>query len=66
MTLQERMMMYRAVHRINQKELADMCGLSQMTICQVENGAQKPSKMTELKIMLVIGGEKNETVSEQN
>lgn len=66
MTLQERMMMYRAVHRINQKELADMCGLSLMTICQVENGTQKPSKMTELKIMLVIGGEKNETVSEQN
>lgn len=64
MTLQERMMLYRAAHRINQKELADMCGLSQMTICQVESGAQKPSKMTELKIRLVVGGGTNETVSE--
>lgn len=64
MTLQERMIMYRAKNRISQAELAKRCGLSKMTVNQIETGAQKPSKVTQAKIMLVVGGENDETVSE--
>ena len=66
MTLQERMFLYRVKHNIGQKELANRCGLSLMTICNVENGIQKPSKMTAAKIMLVVGGSIDEIISKQN
>ena len=54
MTLQEKMIAYRAIHKINQQELADRVGVSLQTINSVENGHQKPSKVTEAKIKLVI------------
>jgi len=56
MTLSEKMIQYRAKHRITQKELADRVGVSMQTICSVENEVQKPSKVTEAKIRLVIEG----------
>lgn len=57
MTLSERMIQYRARERINQKELAERCGLSLQTVNSVENETQVPSKITVAKIELVIGQE---------
>ena len=54
MTLQERMVEYRAKERISQTELAERCGVSYQTINSVENGTQEPSKVTQAKIELVI------------
>ena len=57
MTLQEQMLDYRARERITQTELAARVGVSLQTINSVENGTQKPSKITLRKILLVIGEE---------
>lgn len=59
MTLQDRMINYRAKERLNQQELADKCGVSKQTIYSIENGVQEPSKVTLAKIELVIGKEEN-------
>ena len=67
MTLADRMMWYRAKANLTQQELANLCGLSKMTICQIEKGNQIPSKITQMKIMLIIGGERtNEFINQQN
>ena len=66
MTLAEKMMWYRAKNGLTQQDLADLCGLSKMTICQIEKGNQIPSKITQMKIMLAIGGRTNEVISQQN
>lgn len=60
MTLQERMLDYRARERINQVEMAERCGLSKQTIYSIENGLQDPGKMTMIKIEQVIGKEADE------
>ena len=60
MTLQERMVEYRAKERINQQELGERCGLSKQTINSIENGIQEPSRVTVAKIELVIGKENAE------
>ena len=60
MTLSEEMLSYRAKHRISQSELAERCGLSTQTVCSVETGQQTPSKITELKIRMVINEEDGE------
>ena len=57
MSLQDRMIEYRARERISQTELADRCGVSYQTINSVENGTQDPSKVTVAKIELVVGKE---------
>jgi len=57
MTLQERMIEYRAKERITQGELAERVGVSKQTINSVEQGIQDPSKVTRAKIELVIGKE---------
>lgn len=57
MSLQERMIEYRAKHNLSQKELADKCGVSMQTINSVENDIQEPSKLTIAKIELVVGKE---------
>lgn len=54
MALADEMMRYRATHRIGQRKLAEMCGLTTQTINHVECGKQKPSKITELKIRMVL------------
>ena len=58
MTLQERMIEYRAKERITQNELAERVGVTVQTINSVENGKQDPGKITVAKIELVIGKEK--------
>lgn len=57
MSLQDRMIEYRARERISQTELAERCGVSYQTINSVENGTQDPSRITVAKIELVIGKE---------
>lgn len=52
--LSDKMVVFRAKHRINQKQLAQMCGLSTQTINSVETDQQNPSRVTEAKIRLVI------------
>ena len=54
MALKDLMIDYRARHRISQRELAKLAGVSLQTINSVENGMQKPSKVTEAKIRLAI------------
>lgn len=58
MTLQERMIEYRAKEKITQRELAEKVGVSVQTINSTENGTQTPGKVTLAKIELVIGKEK--------
>ena len=57
MTLQDRMIEYRAKERIAQSELAERCGLSYKTLNSIEQGKLEPSKVTRAKIELVIGKE---------
>lgn len=58
MTLQERMVQYRAKERISRQELAERTGLSLCTIQGVERDLWKPTELTKSKIELVIGKEK--------
>ena len=58
MTLQEKMLEYRAKHRLSQEKLAHLCGLSLQTVNSVENGLQNPTKLTERKIRIVIEEDK--------
>lgn len=55
--LQQKMVRYRAKHNISQSELAQKCSLSLQTISCVETGIQKPSRLTEQKILCVIEGD---------
>ena len=57
MELQDRMVEYRAKERITQTELAKRVGVTVQTINSVEQGIQKPSRITRAKIELVIGKE---------
>lgn len=47
---------FRASHDLSQGKFAKLCKVSTQTIYSIENGLQTPSKMTEAKIRLVIGG----------
>lgn len=55
MKLAQAMVIYRAKEGLSQKELAERCGITTQTINHVENGVQRPSKVTRAKIELVIG-----------
>lgn len=57
MKLSDRMVQYRAINRMSQRELAKKCGVTVQTINSVENETQSPSKLTVAKIELVIGKE---------
>lgn len=61
-TLQEKMLAYRARERISQTELARRCGLTLQTINSIENGKQNPSKTTLIRIMDVVGQQKEQEV----
>lgn len=45
---------YRAKHNISQVRFAELCKVSQQTVCNVENGIQSPSKLTRKKILNLI------------
>ncbi len=56
MTLQEKMVMFRAKENLTQKQLAERVGISVQTINGIENETQMPSRLTQAKIELVING----------
>lgn len=66
MTLTEKMLRYRAKHRISQSELAELCGVSLQTIYTIETGQQTPKKTTELQILMVVEGEADESEHKQD
>ena len=55
--LANKMLVYRAKHRLSQKEFAELVGLSTMTVNSIESGRQTPSALTKTKIMLVLDKE---------
>lgn len=54
------MIMYRAKHKLSQPEFAEKAGVSVQTVCHIETGQQKPSKITVAKIRLAMQEEKEE------
>ena len=52
--LRDKMVRYRAKHRLTQRDLADKAGVTVQTICNIETGQQTPSRVTEQKILLAI------------
>ena len=60
MNLCEEMLKYRAKNKISQEKAASMAGVAKQTWYSIENGLQKPSKITEMKIKLVIEQEVKE------
>ena len=52
--LSDKMVVYRAKHRMSQKDFAELCGVSTQTINSIETGKQDPTRITEAKIRLVI------------
>lgn len=69
MNFADEVYMYRVTHRLTQSELAERCGVSLVTISNIETKKHKPTKLTRTKIELVMEGsanghpEKNDTVS---
>ena len=57
------MIMYRAKHKLSQTECAEKAGISLQTWNQIECGRQKPARVTEVKIRLVIGEDECKEVS---
>lgn len=51
----KRILEYRAKENISMAEMAKRCNVTIQTICNIENGVQNPSKLTEQKILSVIG-----------
>lgn len=54
MTLPERMIRFRAAGNMGQAKAAQVAGVSTQTWCNVETGKQKPSRLTEAKIEIVL------------
>lgn len=63
MTLQDRMVEYRAKNRLSVEQAAVQCGISTQTWRYVERGLQDASRVTVAKIELFIGKEKDETIN---
>ena len=41
---------YRVKHNISQLKFAELCEVSSQTVCNIENGKQKPKKLTAQRI----------------
>lgn len=67
MSLKEAVIAYRKRHMITQREMACRCGVSIMTISNIETDTASPSLITIAKIERVLkGGESYENLSEQD
>lgn len=53
--LSKKILDYRAKHNLSQFSFALECNVSPQTICNIERGVQKPSKLTLRKILNIIG-----------
>lgn len=49
-----KMIKFRARENISQLKLAELCNVTQQTICNVENGTQDPSRLTRQKILNIV------------
>lgn len=58
--LSDKIFMYRARHRLSQKEMAKRCGISLSTLCAVEKRDEEPSNRTLIRIMDVLDGKNDE------
>ena len=69
MSLQEQMARYRAARSMGQAQAAESAGISVQTWCNVERGQQKPSRLTEAKIKLLLekgGKDESINITDQN
>ena len=55
MTLQDEMIRFRAENNLSQTKCAELAKITLQTWTMVERGIQKPSRITEEKIRLIIG-----------
>lgn len=65
MSLGFEILKYRAKNNLSQKEMAKRCGVTTQTIFNIEHDIQTPSKLTEMKIRMVID-EEGEVTNENN
>lgn len=61
MTLQEKIVRYRARHNLTQRQFGELIGVTKQTVYGIENGLQDPSKMTMMRIDILF-----EKENEQN
>ena len=60
--LASKVLAYRAKNDMTQRQMAEICGVSIGTICNIENGNAKPNKRNEIKILSVINGKDAEEI----
>lgn len=57
MTIKKAIVMYRAKHSLSMKAFAEKCGVAMQTIYNIETVGQTPSRVTRMKIEMIIGDE---------
>ena len=65
MTLQEKVLRYRAQHDLTQKEFGELIGVTKQTVWALENGLQDPGKMTMMRIEILFEKEKEQENEDQ-
>lgn len=60
MEVVEKMIEFRAKNDLSIEKAAQIAGVTKQTWAHVERGLQNPSRLTEAKIMLVVGGEEDD------
>ena len=63
MTLGERILRYRAKHNLSQEEFANRAQVNVMTINTIENDKRKPTKLTEMKVEMILKEDGNNVES---
>lgn len=61
--LEKIMLDYRAKKNLSQTAAAEQAGISYQTWCSIENGNQKPSRLTEAKIRNLCERSENESIN---
>lgn len=65
MTLQEKILRYRAKHGLTQREFGELIGVTNQTVYAIENGLQDPGKMTMMRIDILFEEEKEKECENQ-
>lgn len=55
MNLADMIIIYRGENGMSQEQFGELCGITSMTVSNIERGKHKPSKMVEAKIKHVLG-----------
>lgn len=66
MTLQEKILRYRARHNLTQKEFGELIGVTNQTVYAIENGLQDPGKMTMMRIEILFEKEGEKEKEHEN